>query len=59
MHDFSKRVGFVTGGGSGIGLACAAAIVAGGGRVLIGGRRESVLESAACLDRTRRGCAAT
>src|SRR5262245_19194383 len=47
MHDFSKRVGFVTGGGSGIGLACAKSIVDGGGRVLIGGRREDVLQSGA------------
>ena len=31
MHDFSKKVGFVTGGGTGIGLACATAIVEGGG----------------------------
>jgi len=47
MHDFTNRVGFVTGGGSGIGLACAKAIVDGGGRVLIGGRRQDVLQQAA------------
>lgn len=47
MHDFSKKVGFVTGGGTGIGLACARAIVEGGGQVMIGGRRVEVLEQAA------------
>lgn len=47
MAKFDGKVGFVTGGGSGIGLACARAIVEGGGRVMIGGRREDVLDSAA------------
>jgi NAD(P)-dependent dehydrogenase (short-subunit alcohol dehydrogenase family) len=47
MHDFTNKVGFVTGGGSGIGLACARAIVAGGGRVVLGGRRVDVLGEAA------------
>ena len=47
MHDFKNKIGFVTGGGTGIGLACARAIVAGGGRVMIGGRRQDVLEKAA------------
>ena len=38
---------FVTGGGTGIGLACAKKIVAEGGRVAIAGRRSDVLEAAA------------
>jgi NAD(P)-dependent dehydrogenase (short-subunit alcohol dehydrogenase family) len=40
------RHGFVTGGGTGIGLACAAAIVAAGGTVTIAGRRTDVLKGA-------------
>jgi len=47
MGRFDARVGFVTGGGSGIGLACAQAIIADGGRVMIGGRRTDVLAAAA------------
>jgi NAD(P)-dependent dehydrogenase (short-subunit alcohol dehydrogenase family) len=47
MANFNGKVGFVSGGGSGIGLACARAIVAGGGRVMLGGRREAVLQEAA------------
>lgn len=47
MGRFEGKVGFVTGGGTGIGLACARAIVAGGGRVMIGGRRTEVLREAA------------
>ncbi len=47
MSDFAGKVGFVTGGGTGIGLACAREIVLGGGRVMICGRREAPLESAA------------
>lgn len=47
MPDLSNKVGFVTGGGTGIGLACARAIVAGGGSVAIGGRRTEVVEAAA------------
>jgi NAD(P)-dependent dehydrogenase (short-subunit alcohol dehydrogenase family) len=47
MPDFRGKIGFVTGGGTGIGLACARAIAAGGGRVVIGGRREQVLRKAA------------
>jgi NAD(P)-dependent dehydrogenase (short-subunit alcohol dehydrogenase family) len=44
---FDGKVAFVSGGGTGIGLACARALVAGGGRVLLAGRREDVLERAA------------
>lgn len=47
MGSFDGRVGFVTGGGSGIGLACARAIVDGGGSVMLGGRRTDVLDAAA------------
>ena len=47
MPDFAGKIGFVTGGGTGIGLACARAIVDGGGRVTIAGRREDVLRTAA------------
>jgi NAD(P)-dependent dehydrogenase (short-subunit alcohol dehydrogenase family) len=47
MTDLSGKVGFVTGGGTGIGLACAKAIVAGAGRVALGGRRVDVVEAAA------------
>lgn len=44
---FAGRTAFVTGGGSGIGLACARAVAAGGGRVMLAGRREDVLRAAA------------
>lgn len=44
---FEGRVAFVSGGGTGIGLACARALVAGGARVLLAGRREEVLARAA------------
>jgi NAD(P)-dependent dehydrogenase (short-subunit alcohol dehydrogenase family) len=37
---------FITGGGTGIGLACAKAVVAEGGKVAIAGRRVDVLEAA-------------
>jgi len=47
MGRFDGKIGFVTGGGSGIGMACARAVVAGGGRVMIAGRRTDVLEEAA------------
>ena len=47
MSQFEGKVGFVTGGGTGIGLACARSIVAGGGRVTLAGRREDVLRDAA------------
>ena len=47
MPRFDGKVGFVTGGGTGIGFACARAIVEGGGRVLLAGRREEVVREAA------------
>ena len=47
MHRFENKVAFVTGGGTGIGLACARAIAAGGGKVMLAGRRESVVRDAA------------
>ncbi len=47
MPRFEGKVGFVTGGGTGIGLACARAIAEGGGLVVIAGRREEVLRESA------------
>jgi len=47
MAQFADKVAFITGGGTGIGLACARAIVGGGGRVTLAGRREDVLSTAA------------
>lgn len=47
MGAFDDKVGFVTGGATGIGLACAREIVAGGGRVMLAARRRDVLEAAA------------
>jgi NAD(P)-dependent dehydrogenase (short-subunit alcohol dehydrogenase family) len=47
MGRFEGQAGFVTGGGTGLGLACARAIVAGGGRVMLAGRREEVVREAA------------
>ncbi|MCH8065304.1 MAG: glucose 1-dehydrogenase [Chloroflexi bacterium] len=47
MADLKDKIGFVTGGGTGIGLACARAIVAGGGGVALAGRRADVVQSAA------------
>ena len=47
MADFAGKVGFVSGGGTGIGYGCAREIVAGGGTVVISGRREDVLRDAA------------
>lgn len=44
---FEGKVGFVTGGGTGIGLGCATAIIDGGGRVMLAGRREDVVQQAA------------
>ncbi len=46
MSRFTGKSGLVTGGGSGIGLACARAIIEGGGSVTLCGRREEVLRSA-------------
>ena len=47
MSRFTGKSGIVTGGGTGIGFACARAIVADGGRVTLCGRREDVLAAAA------------
>lgn len=47
MGKFDGKVGFITGGGTGIGFACAQAIVAEGGQVMLAGRREDVLQRAA------------
>lgn len=47
MAGLEGKIGFVTGGGTGIGLACAKAIVDGGGSVVLGGRREDVVTAAA------------
>jgi NAD(P)-dependent dehydrogenase (short-subunit alcohol dehydrogenase family) len=47
MSRFEGKVGFITGGGTGIGLACAQRIVAGGGRVVLAGRRQDVVREAA------------
>jgi NAD(P)-dependent dehydrogenase (short-subunit alcohol dehydrogenase family) len=47
MARFEGKAAFVSGGGTGIGLACARAVVEGGGRVVIAGRREEVLQAAA------------
>jgi NAD(P)-dependent dehydrogenase (short-subunit alcohol dehydrogenase family) len=49
MGRFDGKVGFVSGGGTGIGLACARAIVEGGGQVVVAGRRESVLQEAVAM----------
>ncbi len=46
MGRFEGKVGFVTGGGTGIGFACSKAIVDGGGQVVVAGRREAVLQEA-------------
>src|SRR5262249_13055754 len=47
MARFDQRVAFVTGGGSGIGFACARAIADGGGKVMVAGRREQGVRAAA------------
>lgn len=46
MGRFEGKIGFVTGGGTGIGFACAKAIVDDGGAVVIAGRREAPLLAA-------------
>lgn len=47
MPDFSNQVALITGGGTGIGLACARHVAAGGGTVVLAGRREQVVRDAA------------
>ena len=47
MPALTDKIGFVTGGGTGIGLACARAIVVAGGSVALAGRRTDVVEAAA------------
>jgi NAD(P)-dependent dehydrogenase (short-subunit alcohol dehydrogenase family) len=47
MPDLSGKIALVTGGGTGIGLACAKHIAAGGGTVVLAGRRAEVVRDAA------------
>jgi NAD(P)-dependent dehydrogenase (short-subunit alcohol dehydrogenase family) len=47
MRRFDGKVAFITGGGTGIGLACARAVAAGGGMVMPAAPREGVLREAA------------
>lgn len=47
MNDMNNKVAFVTGGGTGIGLACAQALVQRGAQVVLAGRRADVLAQAA------------
>lgn len=44
--EFSQKVALIAGGGTGIGFATAQALVANGAKVIITGRRESVLHAA-------------
>ena len=46
-HRFDGKVAIITGGGTGIGLETARQLVAEGARVVLNGRREQVLHSAA------------
>jgi len=45
--EFADRVAVLLGGGSGLGFAVAERVVAGGGSVILGGRRPERLERAA------------
>lgn len=47
MARFENKVAFVTGGGTGIGLACARRIAEDGGHVTLAARRADVIEAAA------------
>jgi len=47
MVLLTDKVAFITGGGTGIGLGCARAILAAEGRVTLAGRRQDVLAAAA------------
>ena len=47
MGRLEGKVGFVTGGGTGLGLACAKALAEEGARVVLAGRRQEILEGAA------------
>lgn len=47
MPNFTGKIALVTGGGTGIGLACARHVAAGGGTVVLAGRREDVVRDAA------------
>lgn len=45
--QFEGKAGFVSGGGTGIGLACARSLVENGARVMLAGRRAEILRAAA------------
>jgi NADP-dependent 3-hydroxy acid dehydrogenase YdfG len=47
MHDFSRKVAFITDGGTGIGAEAARQIVLAGGKVVLMGRRKAPLEAIA------------
>jgi gluconate 5-dehydrogenase len=46
LFSLEGKLAFITGGGSGIGLAIAKAFISSGARVIIAGRREEVLQEA-------------